>query len=606
MLINKQTLEAQILRKKKVLISGIFIISGFVFLFVRLFYLQAINGRQFRKIADENRIQRFFQKAPRGLIYDRHNQLLAANIPSFVVTFTSYYLNQNEIEEISRELASIIGLSLPEVKAKTFTNTQPLEPVIIAKDITREQALKIWEKKASLPGVDIEIEPKRVYPQNNVTCHLVGYVGEINLNEFKENKDKGYHIGDKIGKTGIEYTYDESLRGENGQKQIEISAGGRQIRLLRQEVAHSGKALSLTIDLNLQKLVYEAFGHKAGAAVVMNPKTGEILALVSSPSFDPNLFLRPISRGEFEYLFRNKGRPLFNRAIQAQYPPGSIFKIVTTAAGLQEGYIVPEEKLVCTGKFTLGTYKQIFRCWQKNGHGKISLISAISQSCDLFFYQLGLRLGVTKIANYAKDFGLGTSTGIDLPSEKKGIVPDRDWKKKSIKESWYDGDTLNMAIGQGYLWVTPLQIASLTSAVANEGSYFQPQVVSKIILSTGEIYQYFTPKELGRVSLDKSNWGIIKRGLEETIENGTGRQAYIKGLPVAGKTGTAQNPQGTDHAWFSCFAPVDNPQIVVVVFVEHGGHGGVEAAPIARRILEGYFKEENQERIEVAPEEIGD
>ncbi|MBI5554535.1 MAG: penicillin-binding protein 2 [Elusimicrobia bacterium] len=606
MLIQEQTLEIMALRKKKVIVLGVIIVLGFVFLFLRLFYIQVLNGRYFRRVADENRIQRFYQKASRGQIYDRYQKLLAVNMPSFVVSFTSYSLNQQEIERISRELAGILNLSFQEVKTKTFSSLQPLDPVIIAADISREQALTIIERKASLPGVNVSIEPKRQYPEGNLACHVIGYVGELNLEEYKDLKDVGYRIGDRIGKTGLEAYYDKLLKGDHGEQQIEISASGRQLRLLRETASLGGNDLELTIDAEVQRLVQDALQGVNGAAVVMNPRTGEVIALASSPVFDPNIFLRPITRGEFQYLFKNRGRPLFNKAIQAQYPPGSGFKIITTAAGLQEGFIIPEEKLECIGEMILGTYNQVFKCWKKDGHGKVSLASALAQSCDVYYYQLGFRLGVTRVAGYAKNFGLGSLTGIDLPSEKKGIVPDRDWKRKAVKEAWYDGDTLNMCIGQGYLWVTPLQMANIFSAVANDGPYYRPKVVKRIISPGGKVCHDFFLEEQGLVELDRKNWQIIKQGLEDAVTFGTGRQAYIKGLRVAGKTGTAQNPQGIDHAWFGCLAPVDNPQIVVVVFVEHGGHGGVVAAPIARRILEGYFKKTPSEQWHVASEESGD
>jgi penicillin-binding protein 2 len=606
MLIQKQTLEAAVQRKKKALVIGVIIVLGFAALFFRLFFMQVISGSYFRRVADENRIQRFYTKSSRGLIYDRHHKLLAVNTPSFVVSFTSYYLNQNEIERISAELAGILDLPLDDVREKTFSSVQRLEPIVIDYDVSRDRALTIMERKASLPGVSVDIEPKRSYPMNNLACHVIGYVGELNLDEYKDKRDIGYRIGDKIGKTGIEAHYDKLLKGENGEKQIEISASGRQLRLLRETAPQSGNDLELSIDADLQRLTQDALAGNSGAAVVMNPRTGEVLAMASAPAFNPNIFLRSITRDEFQYLFRNKQRPLFDKAIQAQYPPGSVFKVVTMATGLQEGFIIPAEKLECTGEFLLGTYNQIFRCWKKTGHGKISLLPAFAQSCDIFFYQLGLRLGVTRLASYARSFGFGSVTSIDLPSEKKGIVPDRAWKKKAVKEAWYDGDTLNMSIGQGYLWVTPLQIACMMSAVANDGPYYRPKIVKRILSPQGEVYHDFFPEQLGEVQLDRQNWHLIKQGLEDAVRIGTARQAYIQGLHVAGKTGTAQNPQGLDHAWFACLAPVDNPQVVVVVFLEHGGHGGVAAAPIARRILEGYFKESVKEQITVAPDEIGD
>lgn len=606
MLIQKQTFEAIGIRKKRALILGIFFGCGFITLFLKLFSLQVVQGAYYRRVADENRILCLYQKASRGLIYDRHHQLLAGQIPSFVVTFTPYSMNQNQVEAVSKQLADILHCSVSEVQERTFSAIKPLEPVLVASHVSREIGLTIMEKKATLPGISVEIQTERYYPNDSLGCHVIGYVGELSLTEYKQKKDEGYRIGDYLGKTGVEAYYDQYLRGEDGEKQIEVSAGGRQLRLLRELPAAGGDDIELTLDADLQRDTESVIRGKNAAAIAMNPRTGEILALASSPAFNLNSFLRPITREEFLYLFKNKNKPLFNKALQGQYPPGSVFKIVTASACLQEGYSVPEEKIECSGKYELGTHKQIFRCWQGRGHGPVSLLSAFAQSCDVFFYQIGLRLGITRLATYARDFGLGKATRIDLPSEKKGIVPDRLWKKNVIKEMWYDGDTLNMAIGQGYLWVTPLQIACLMSAVANEGPFNRPTLVRKIISAEGKIIRDFSPELIGEVELDKKNWRLIKKGLEEAVKVGTGRQAYMREMRVGGKTGTAQNPQGPDHAWFSCIAPIDDPQIVVVVFVEHGGHGGIVAAPIARQILERYFRKESGYKENISVEDIGD
>lgn len=606
MLIQKQTFEAIGIRKKRALILGIFFAGGFITLFLKLFSLQVIQGTYYRRVADENRILRIYQTASRGLIYDRHHQLLAGRTPSFVVTFTPYSMNQNQVEAVSKQLAGLLRCSLMEVRERTFIAVKPLEPVLVASHVSREIALTIMEKKAMLPGVNVEIQTERYYPNDSLGCHVIGYVGELSLAEYKQKKDSGYRIGDYLGKTGVEAYYDQYLRGEDGEKQIEVSAGGRQLRLLRELPATSGNDIELSLAADLQRETENAIRGKNAAAIVMNPRTGEILALASSPAFNLNSFLRPITREEFLYLFKNKNKPLFNKALQGQYPPGSVFKIVTAAACLQEGYSVPEEKIECAGKYELGTYKQIFRCWKQPGHGHISFLSAFAQSCDVFFYQIGLRLGITRLATYARGFGLGKPTGVDLPSEKKGIVPDRLWKKNVIKEMWYDGDTLNMAIGQGYLWVTPLQIACLMSAVANEGPFNRPTLVRKIISAEGKVRRDFSPEVIGQVELDKKNWQTIKRGLEEAVRAGTGRGAYMRDVRVGGKTGTAQNPQGPDHAWFSCIAPIEDPQIVVVVFVEHGGHGGVVAAPIARQILENYFRKKSGCEEDIPLNDIGD
>lgn len=606
MLIQKQTLEALYIRKKRVVLVSIGFACAFVLLFLRLFSLQVLQRSYYRRVAENNCILRLYQKASRGTIFDRHKNVLAGNTPTFVVTFTPYSLNQIQVEKVSGQLAKLLQCSVQDVQARTLSAVKSLEPVVVASHIPREKALTIMEEGSTLAGVNVEIETIRSYPQESLACHVIGYVGEMSLDEYKKKRGAGYKIGDKIGKTGIESVYDQFLRGEDGEKQIEVSATGRQLQLLRELPTKNGNDVELTLDAELQKVSEAALKGKNGAVVAVDPRTGEVLALASSPGFNLNWFLRPISPEEFNYLFKNKNKPLFNKAVQGQYPPGSVFKIITAAACLQEGYIVPEERLECSGKYELGNQKQIFHCWEKKGHGHVALLGALSKSCDVFFYQMGLRLGITRLAQYAKSFGLGAPTRIDLPSEKKGIVPDRAWKKKVVKDMWYDGDTLNMAIGQGYVWATPLQIANVLSMVANNGVLYRPTVMRAITSLEGENIKTFSPELIGEVEIENKNWDIIKRGLEETVEKGTGRQAFIPQLRVAGKTGTSQNPHGPDHAWFGCFAPVDNPEIVVVVFIEHGGHGGAVAAPIARRILATHFNKVPPSQEIIPAEMLGD
>ncbi|MGB9797925.1 MAG: penicillin-binding protein 2, partial [bacterium] len=401
-----------------------------------------------------------------------------------------------------------------------------------------------------------------------------GYVGEISAEELKKWRENGYQMGDMVGKTGIERLWESKLKGEKGGQRMEVDARGQVHRLLERIEPKPGEEIRLTIDLNIQRAAEEALKGKRGAVVAMNPQTGEILALASSPSFDPNLFASPRGKEKERLaLFNDKRHPFLNRAISGVYPPGSIFKLITATAGLEEGKISPYIVINCPGGLRVG--KRFFRCWRT--HGPVNFVSAIEQSCDTYFYRLGLLIGPQKLAEWARKFGLGERTGIILPGEAKGFIADEEWKKQKLGEIWYPGDTANMAVGQGFTQMTPIQACRMVSVFANGGYLVKP------IIMLGE------KEEKVPLGISASTLELVRKGMEEAVmgSSGTGKLARINGIRIAGKTGSAQDPpRKRTHAWFVCFAPVENPRVAVSVVVEEGGMGGSVAAPIAKKVLE--------------------
>jgi len=568
--------------------SRFFIIAVLSILLIRMFSLQIVKSGELCKRSEANRLQLFLQPAPRGIIYDRNGKVIVRNVGSFSVLFSPTNLNRAKTEEIIKKLGEILSLDYHSMVAKVdYSIRQPLNSILLAEDVPAPKVYCLAEEKVNLPGVNIEVEPKRHYVHMNFASHLLGHLGEIGPRELRFLSGAGYKLGDIIGKSGIEKIYDDSLRGMKGGRQVEIDANGRQLRIINSVLPEEGDSLILTLDERIQKLLENALDGKAGAICAVNPADGEVLGLVSKPDFDPNLFTERLSPSRTQELFTDPGLPMFDRAIQSQYAPGSLFKIIAAIAALEEGVISPDETMECRGIFPIGNRE--FKCWKEPGHGRLNIVQAIAQSCDIFFYQLGLRVGADKMASYARMLGLDKEIGISLPSEAKGLVPDSAWKKIHFGEAWYPGDTANMSIGQGYLEVTPLQMASLIGMIANGGTIYKPIIVQKIIDGRGNIIETFQPKVMGKPRISSETLSIIRRGLREAVLSGTSQVVKFKGLTVAGKTGTAQNPHGEDHAWFICYAPEEAPRIALAILVEHGGHGASAAAPLARQILNGVF-----------------
>lgn len=557
----------------------------FLILFFFCFYLQVIKGEYFKTRAEKNRIRLIPHPTSRGMIFDRNKKVLATNIPRFSISIIQEGLSEKEIKNSLFLISSLIDIDKEKAyKAIRKKSLRPFEPAEIIGNISKDDALKIASRAFFLPGLIIQAEPARYYPDGHLAAHLLGYIGPITKEELKEKR--GYLVNDKLGKSGIERSYENLLKGKGGGDIIETDVSGRTIRVLGKQEATPGCNLYLTIDKALQEVGEKALYKKNGVIIALCPKTGEILALVSKPSFDPNMFLKHLSKKDVREIITNPFYPLANRAIQFRYPPGSLFKIIDAYLGLEHGIIKGDEYIKCMGKFKVGNKN--FFCFKHKHHGDVNIISAIALSCNIYFYQLGLKIGEKRLMEGAKLFGLSDKTGVDLPYEIKGKVPSASWKERIFKTRWFAGDTINLSIGQGYVLTTPLEMALAMCGIANGGNIFKPYIVKYIEYPNGKIIMKI-PVLKKRIKMKEKTKSILDRALEKVVISGTGRGAYIPGIRIAGKTGTAQNPHGKDHAWFVCYAPVDNPKIVVAVLVEHGGQGGIEAAPIARRILEGFF-----------------
>jgi len=550
----------------------------FVLLVLRLCQLQLIEGEKYRKIADENAARNIPAPAARGVIYDRSGVVVVENRPVFSVQVLPQLLasgNQARRQLILDRLSAIIG---EKIEFKLSSD----KPIIIKDNIKPETAFRIEEHKQELEGVVVTVRPVRYYPYGNLASHLLGYVGEIESDELARLKEEGYRMGDWVGKDGVEKYYDRLIRGINGGKKIEVDVYGTPTRLLEEAEPVPGADVKLTIDLGLQQAAEAALGSQAGGVVVLEPGSGEVLALVSRPNYDPNIFLEPLNQAVWQQLSGGR-HPFMNRAL-AIYPPGSTFKVVTLSAALQSGVVKPGETFYCPGYYKVNN--RIAKCWKAGGHGRLTVQEGLTQSCDVVFYELGRRLGPDRLADFARRYGLGEKAGIDLPQEKKGLVPDTDWKKRVRGEQWYEGDSINYGIGQGFLQVTPLQLALIYGEIAT-GKRMRPFVVKEIVSRQGEVLFQAKPEQLGEAPLTAGNLALIRQALAAVIDRATGIVAKVPGFPAAGKTGTAENP-GLPHAWFVCYAPVTAPRIVIASFVEHGQHGDRAAANVARAILTWY------------------
>lgn len=575
---------------------------GFLVLGLRLWHLQIISGEEFSRLSKHNRIRIREIPASRGMILDQRGRILVDNRPSFEVLLVPEDIV--DIEKTAESLHRILDITPEEVKRKVEIDNHrpPFKPVRIQSDINRLHLALLESHKLDLPGLIVDVAPRRAYTYGTMASHLLGHLGEIDSRELTQNQFNNYHMGDLIGKYGVEQKWERFLKGIDGGRQVEVDASGRELKVLQRVEPHPGNNVYLTIDLELQNTCEHLIREKEGVIVAMNPRNGHILAMVSHPPFDPSLFAGGINHSDWEVLIQNPFHPLQNRAIQGQYAPGSVFKIITMAAGLEEGVISPQEVLHCRGSYRFGN--RYYRCWRKGGHGKVKLHRALVESCDVFFYQVGQRLGIDTLAKYAKGFGLGKSTGITLRDEKPGLIPSSEWKKKAYGEVWYGGETLSCAIGQGFVLVTPLQLLNLISSISNGGMLYRPQIVERIERTNGKVLKSYPPAPIGKIPLCRENLQLIQRALYGVVNepHGTGRIARIKGVDLAGKTGTAQvislredvkdedvPHEYRDHAWFVAYAPVENPIISVAVLVEHGGHGASAAAPLAREVMKKYF-----------------
>ncbi len=576
------------------------VLSVFIVLIGRLGYLQVVQGQHYARLADGNRIRIIPIKAPRGNFYDRNGVMLVTDRPSFVVT--AAIIPKSKQARVIENLSKVLNMKAEDIRSKFNRNTGfSFEPIQIKSDVNQQVITKIEGNRSEFPGVVIKAQPVRQYIYGGVAAHVFGYVGEISEEEIKKNKEHGYKTWDIVGKFGLEKVYDKYIRGITGAERVEVDADGQFIKVLDDKLPILGNNLMLTIDNSIQQAAEKAIDErllylqskehrakaKAAAVVVMNPKTGEILAMASRPTFNPNLFNDGISKKNWDLLIDNPFNPMENRAVSGEYPPGSVFKIVTGTAALELKKVTIEEKILDTGKHWLID--------KGNAGGEalgwIDFQEALTKSDNVYFYEMGNRVGIDNLEKYARMYGLGNVTGIELQGESKGLVANRRYKEEMYKDRWYLSETFDAAIGQGFQLVTPLQMAMLMGEIANGGYRYKPFLVSKIISPKGKTIKTFSPKQTGRIKISEPTLEVIRNALKGvSLPGGTAAQAF-QGFPisVAGKTGTAENSHGDDHGWFVAYAPADDPQVVVSVIVENGGYGSQAAAPIAKDILAAFF-----------------
>ena len=575
----------------------ILLFLGIIFLAViviKLFMIQIIDYVKYKEYSLNNRIRLVNITPQRGNIYDRDKRLLADSRPSYNVTLIEEDIKDKEKTILFLEEILDIGRKYIEKKLGEY-RYQPYTPVVIKRDISLETVASIEEDDLDYPGVVVERVPVRHYVYGSVGSTFLGYVGRISGIEYKSRKDKGYSVEDVIGRTGIEKEYEAFLRGRPGGMQVQVDSLGYRDKVLKTQPSVRGYDIYTTVDSDLQRDVEKTFKDiAAGVVIVMNPRNGNILAMASKPSFNPNVFSGSAAGEEISRLINNKSSPLLNRAVRGFYPPGSIFKLVVMLAFLERNGFSVSAAYTCNGEFPYGD--TVFNCWNKEGHGQVSLLNAVKYSCNVYFFNEGLKCGVDSIINKAKSFGFGEKTGIDISGELSPELPSRNWKKRKFGQSWYEGDTVNLSIGQGYMLVTPIQTAVFLSAIANGGKIYRPRTVQYVAQhDTQDKIKEFLPFVRRDLLIRQKQLDIIKESMWKVVSErgGTGMAAAVEGFDVCGKTGTAEYGKGT-HAWFCGFAPRDNPEVVVVVLVEGGESGGKSAAPIAGEIFKSYLKNKNK------------
>ncbi len=595
------------LLKKRLVGAAIVIIVFFTIIILRLWSLQVTHGEDYEKRAYSNRVRIQQVVAPRGDILDRNGNEIVTNRPSFNVVLIRE--DSRDIGGVLKRLAPVLKEDVSELwkKIREASGAPRYLPILLKEDIDWETLAYLENHNHTFSGIRIEVQPVRVYHYGNLAANTLGYLGSISKKELAKMDQKIYRGGDIIGKRGVERLRESDLRGEKGKNYSEVNAKGFEQQLLKSIAPLPGREIRLTLDVELQQ-VAETFmdaGEKSGAVVVMEVNTGRLLATVSAPSISINEFVGGISHTNWQALLDNPKHPLINKVIQASYPPGSTYKMVTALAGLAKGVIDKDTVFYCPGYYRFGN--RTYRCWKRGGHGPVNLKKAITESCDVYFYQVGQRVGVDGLAKYAKKLGLGKKTGVEMEHEKSGLTPTKEWKRKYRKGKWQEGETLSVAIGQGFNLVTPLQMCVMTATLANGGKVYRPQLVETVVDPEGKVIEKFKPEVVSEVKGLDRYFRLIREGMEEVVQGkrGTARSLAIEGLRIAGKTGTAQVVKIAvyrhlkeedipykfrDHAWFTCFAPAENPEIAVTVMVEHGLHGGSGAGPVARAILNKYFR----------------
>ncbi len=593
----------------RVIVATSLIFIAALAIVARLIYLQVINHQHYTTLSQENRVTLVPIAPPRGIIFDRNGVVLAQNAPSFSLEITPD--EAGDVDAMLKELGELIALNERDIKRfrKEAQQKRRFEAIPLRFNLTEEEMARFAVNRYRFPGAEVVTRMTRNYPLGELAVHAIGYVGRINEKELKK-LDSNYSGTTHIGKLGVEKAYENELHGAVGVEQVETTAHGRALRVLGHTAPVNGKNIYLTLDIRLQAVAESALAGKRGAVVAIDPKTGEILAFVSTPGYDPNLFVNGISSEDYRALRDSLDKPLINRALQGQYPPGSTVKPFYALAGLEYEKVKPNDSVSCRGFFTLPGVAHRYRDWKKEGHGTTNLDHAVVQSCDVYFYNLALMLGIDKMAEFMTRFGLGHKTGIDIPGEMPGVMPTPAWKRKMFKQPWYGGETVIAGIGQGYVLATPLQLATITATMANQGVEMKPHLVRAIQDPGNPNMKLQKPQQISHVPLKQENWQAVVTAMTNVVHSGRGtaygsigRDATYK---IAGKTGTAQvtgikqgekyNEHATperlrDHALFVAFAPAEAPRIAIGVIVENGGHGSSSAAPVARAMMDYYLKD---------------
>ena len=590
----------------RAIIAGFLVVILMSGIVVRMIYLQIVDHDHFTTLAQDNRVKLIPLPPTRGLIYDRKNRPLALNRPAFNLEIIPEAVP--DLDKSLSDLSALIDISDTDKERfyKLKRQKRRFESIPIKLDISQEEAALFAVNSYKFPGVSINARLTRTYPLKDIMAHVVGYVGRISLKDLKSISASNYAGTTYIGKNGVEKSYEDVLHGKVGLQQVEVNALGKTVRVLHEKPPQPGRSLRLNIDIDLQKVALQALGDVNGSAVAIDPKTGGVLAMVSKPGFDSNPFVDGISSRAYRALLQDPNKPLFNRAIKGAYPPGSTIKPFMGLAGLELDFLKLTEKKYCPGFFQLPGHDHKYRDWKKTGHGPMDVDAAITQSCDVFFYQLAHEIGIDKLEQYLKQFRFGEKTGIDLIGERRGIRPSREWKRKRYKQVWFPGETVIIGIGQGAFEATPLQLAAATAAIANGGHYHEPRLVEEILdESTGMVVPTDGKDHVIPIK-DPLNWNKIRDAMTNVVEGprGTARRLHNEHYRIAGKTGTAQvftvkqdeeyeeskvSKKMRDHALFIAYAPVEDPQIAVAVIVENGGHGGSTAAPVAKEIMDAWL-----------------
>jgi len=606
--------EATLLHFRFVALRGTIVVL-FLVLFAQLWRMQVVESRSFQLRAEHNRLRVDTIAPPRGVAYDRNGVQLVSNTPTFAVVIVPADLpaERDERRSLFRELAQMLRMELWRIQEEVEAREAQRDlytPLTIQTNVPRELAFGVAENSYRLPGVRVRIEASRGYPYGALTSHILGYVGRISAEEYAALQDRGYELNDRVGKTGVEANLEGLLRGVPGRETIETTAEGKKVASIGTAPPRPGANVHLTIDLDLQKKMAEVMEKSMGpslyaAAVALNPKSGEVMGMVSIPSYDNNLFSQPLSNEDLRRLLEDPRRPLLNHAIGGAFPPGSIFKVITGAAALQEGVASASTQIVSTGQISVANQYDpstvyVFKDWASLG--LLDFNRALALSSDVYFYHLAggyqkfTGLGIDRLARYTRLFGLGERTGIPLPGETSGLVPDAEWKREQWKEIWLLGDTYHFGIGQGFMMATPIQMANVVAAVANGGTLWRPQIVREVVAADGQVIRPFAREAIRSLPIEPGHLATIRRGMRDAVATGTATTAQVPGVQVAGKTGTAEfgerDPRTgaytTTHGWFIAFAPYDDPEIALVVFHEQG-QGALTAAPAAKDILRHYF-----------------